>query len=101
MLDLFIAKGQYGLEKTIIDFQGKLIEDCKTMAQKIKGYYSAFQNLRNQGLLNVKYRENELKANVERNLTQNMIGYEMYNWEIFQSLKVIFYLFCFFKNQTM
>ena len=77
------------MDRKNYESQKKLIDEFgNSTIQRLGSYYKNFQTMMKQGVLNFKYRENELIANVQRNLTHLMKGYEMYNWEIFQSLKV-------------
>ena len=77
------------MDRKNYESQKKLIDEFgNSTIQRLGSYYQNFKTMMKQGVLNFKYRENELKANVQRNLTHLMRGYEMYNWQIFQSLKV-------------
>ena len=77
------------MDRKNYESQKKLIDEFgNSTIQRLVSYYKNFKTMMKQGVLNFKYRENELMANVKRNLTHLMKGYEMYNWEIFQSLKV-------------
>lgn len=86
---MIIRKGQLGINRKNEDNQKRLKDEFgNSTIQRLGSYYQNFKTMMKQGVLNFKYRENELKANVQRNLTHLMRGYEMYNWQIFQSLKV-------------
>ena len=86
---MIIRKGQLGINRKNQDNQERLKDEFgNSTIQRLGSYYQNFKTMMKQGVLNFKYRENELKANVQRNLTHLMRGYEMYNWQIFQSLKV-------------
>ena len=85
---MLISKGQLGLETKIKDSQKSLLDTFGNVTQKQEDYYKEFENLKNQGMLNFPYRESELSQIVKKNMTHLKKGYEMYSWEIFQSLKV-------------
>ena len=100
MLNMMIRKGQSGIQSKIADSQKGLLDMLgdkrsddfrNNMTQPLVSFYQSFNRMMKQGILNFKYRENELKENTQRNLTHLMKGYEMYYWEIFQSLKVSYF----------
>ena len=108
MLDMIIRKGQLEIQSKIRDSQKGLLDMLgvkrsddftNNMTQPLVSFYQSFNRMMKQGILNFKYRENELKDNTQRNLTHLMKGYEMYYWEIFQSLKVSYFHALFEKYQ--
>ena len=97
---MIIRKGQLGIQSKIVDSQKGLLdmlgnkksdEIGNNMTHPLGSIYQSFKRMMKQGILNFKYRENELKDNTQKNLTHLMKGYEMYYWEIFQSLKVSYF----------
>ena len=97
---MIIRKGQLGIQSKIVDSQKGLLdmlgnkksdEIGNNMTHPLGSIYQSFKRMMKQGILNFKYRENELIHNTQRNLTHLMKGYEMYYWEIFQSLKVSYF----------
>ena len=88
-----MTKGQVGVEAKSKEGQNVLLERFDIMIQNQEEYYKKIQNMKNQCILNLPYREKELINLDKKNMTHLKKGYEMYGWEIFQSLKVSHGLF--------
>ena len=88
-----MLKGQLGLETKNKESQKGLLDRFEDMTKMQEDYYKKFENLKNQCVLNLPYRVEELNKIVQRKMTHLKKGYEIYSWEIFQSLKVTHDLF--------
>ena len=85
---MLISKGQLGLETKIEDSQKDFPDRYRYVKDGQEEDYKKFEIVKNQSMFNFPYRESELAKIVQKNMTHLKKGYEIYSWEIFQSLKV-------------